>query len=163
MKLKWKEAESRHMNYGNLLWRSKLIHDAVGQTKLMTTQDLDTSVQKFGSSSTALMTVSESRRGLERTLSHTSTRVSTGAKVAVRKIIGGRIRGMKVLAYMNTPKWNTMDRPAREHAILCPCEGDIQDVKHVATECSYMVEHLDEMKVTVGAAPEGRQDTPGTP
>ena len=65
---------------------------------------------------------------------------------------------MKVLPYMNTTKWNTMDRPAREQAIQCPCEGDIQDVKHVVTECSYMVEHMDEMKVTVGAALQSEPD-----
>ena len=65
---------------------------------------------------------------------------------------------MEVLPYMNTPKWNTTDRPAREQAIQCPCEGDIQDVKHVATECSYMVEHMDEMKVTVGAALQSEPD-----
>ena len=89
VKLKWKEVESRRMNYDNLLWRRKLVQDAAEQTKLMTTRDLDIRVQKFGSSSTALMVVSESRRSLERTLSHTSTRVGTSAKVAVRKIIGG--------------------------------------------------------------------------
>ena len=158
VKLKWKEVESRRMNYDNLLWRRKLIQDATEQTKLMAAQDLDTRIQKFGSSSTALMVASESRRGLERTLSHTSTRVSTSAKVAVRKIRGGGIRGMKVLAYMNSPKWNTMDRPAREQAIQCPCEGDIQDIKHVATECSYMVEHMDEMKVAVSAALQTEPD-----
>ena len=65
---------------------------------------------------------------------------------------------MKVLAYMNSPRWNTMDRPAREQAIQCPCEGDIQDIKHVATECSYLVEHMDEVKVTVGAALQTEPD-----
>ena len=56
-------------------------------------------IKKFGSSPTIFM---EGRRGLEtveRTLSHTSTRVSTSAK-AVRKIKGRRIRGMKVLAHI---------------------------------------------------------------
>ena len=65
---------------------------------------------------------------------------------------------MKVLAYMNSPKWNTMDRSAREQAIQCPCEGDIQDIKHVATECSYLVENMDEMKFTVGAALQTEPD-----
>ena len=75
------------------------------------------------------MTVSdpEGRRGLERTISHTSTRVSTGAKVAARKTRGGRIRGMKVLAHVNTAGWNSMHTAGREEAIQCPCEGGIQN------------------------------------
>ena len=88
-KLKWKEVESGRVNCENLLWRRKLIQDAVGKADVMATHDLDIRIKKFGSSSTALMTVSESKRGLERTLSHTSTRASTSAKVAVRKIRGG--------------------------------------------------------------------------
>ena len=79
-------------------------------------------VKKFGTSSTVFMTTSESSRGLERTISHTSTRVSTGAKVAARKIRGGRVRGMKVLAHMNTARWNSMSTTDREGAIWCPCE-----------------------------------------
>ena len=59
---------------------------------------------------------------------------------------------------MNTATWNTMGRPARGQAIQCPCEGDIQDVKHVVTECSYMVQHMDEMKITVGETLQSEQD-----
>ena len=84
-------------------------------------------IKKFGSRSTIFLIVSESRRGLKRTLSHTSTRVGTGAKIAVRKLRGGRIRGMKVLAcahnVMNTARWDNMDRADREQAAQCPCEG----------------------------------------
>ena len=58
-------------------------------------------IKKFGFSSTMFMIASESRRGLERTLSHTSTRASTSAKVAVGKTRGGKIRGMKVLSTLN--------------------------------------------------------------
>ena len=68
---------------------------------------------------------------LERTISHTSTRVDTGAKVAARKIRGGRVRGMRVLAYMNTAKWGSMDTSDIEEAIQCPCECAIQNVEHV--------------------------------
>ena len=71
-------------------------------------------------SSTVFMTTSESSRGLERTLSHTSTRASTGAKVAARKIRGGRIRGMRVLAHMNTTRWNSINTADREETIQCP-------------------------------------------
>ena len=74
-------------------------------------------VRKFGSSSTIFMTTSEARKGLERTISHTSTRVSTSAKVAVRKIRGGRLRGMRVLAHMNTARWGSMNTADREEAI----------------------------------------------
>ena len=45
-------------------------------------------------------------------MSHTSTKVSTGAKLAARKIRGGRFRGMNVLAHMNTAKWNSMNTAA---------------------------------------------------
>ena len=47
------------------------------------------------------MTISEGSLGLARTISHSATRVGelTSAKVAARKITGGRVRGMKVLAY----------------------------------------------------------------
>ena len=99
------------------------------------------------------MTASEARRGSERTISHTSTRVSTSAKVAARKIIGGRIRGMTVLAHMNTARWGHMDTDDREEAIQCPCQGGIQNVEHVLTgECDYTVIYLDEAIDTVDCA-----------
>ena len=139
-KLKWKEVECLRMNYANLQWRRKLVQDTVGKADVMIDRNLETRAKGFGSPYTVPVTVSESRSGPERTLSHTRTRASTSAKVAVRKIRGGRIRGMKVLAHMNTAKWNTRSRPARELAIRCPCEGDIQDLKHVVTMCSYMVD-----------------------
>ena len=54
------------------------------------------------------MTVSESRRGLERTVSQTSTKVSTSAKVAVRKMRGGRIKEMKVLVLLDGTAWTQL-------------------------------------------------------
>ena len=83
---------------------------------------------------------------------HTSTRVSTGAKVAVRKIRGGRVRVMRVLAHMNTTRWNSMSTTDREEAIQCMCECGIQNVEHVMSECEYMVVYLDEMIDTVNDA-----------
>ena len=46
-----------------------------------------------------------STRGLEHTLAHIRTKVSTSTKLEARKVRGGRIRGMLVLAHMNTAKW----------------------------------------------------------
>ena len=84
------------------------------------------------------LTTSVSSRGLERTVSHTSTKVSTGAKVAARKIRGGRIRGMKVLAHMNTARWHNMNTADREEAVQCPCQGGMQNVEHMMSgECDY--------------------------
>ena len=71
------------------------------------------------------------------------------AKVAARKIRGGRIRGMKVLAHMNTARWNSMNTADREEATQCPCQGGMQNVEHVVSECDYMVTYLDEMVDTV--------------
>ena len=122
------------MGYENLQWRRKLISDTVAKTTEDLSMDLADRVKKFGTSSTVFMTTSESSRGLERTVSHTSTKVSTGAKVAARKIRGGRIRGMKVLAHMNTARWNSMSTADREEATQCPCQGGIQNVEHVMSE-----------------------------
>ena len=88
--------------------------DTVKKTEKLMGKDLVSRIKGSGSASTMRMTVSESRRGLERTLSRTSTRAGTSAKVAVRKIGKVRIRGLKVLAHMHTDKWNTMGRPVRE-------------------------------------------------
>ena len=52
-----------------------------------------------------LSTVIVDTRGLERTLSHISTKVSTSTKLAARKVMGGIVRGVLVLAHMNTAKW----------------------------------------------------------
>ena len=93
------------MGYENLQWRRKLISDTMIKAReclFMNNTDRNT---KFGTSFTVFMTTSESSRGIERTISHTSTRVSTGAKVAARKIKGGRVRGMKVLAHVNTARF----------------------------------------------------------
>ena len=46
-----------------------------------------------------------STMGLEYTLPHTRTKVSTSTKLAARKVRGGRVKGMSVLAHMNTTKW----------------------------------------------------------
>ena len=72
---------------------------------------------------------------VERTISHTSklTRVSTSAKVAARKIRGGRVRGMKVLAHMNTARWGSMNTAGRWGGVQCPCECGMENihVEHV--------------------------------
>ena len=72
--------------------------------------------------------------------------------MAARKIRGGRVRGMKVLAHMNTARWGGMSTADREEAIQCPCEGGIQNVEHVMSECEYTVVYLDEMIDTVDYA-----------
>ena len=162
LKVRWKEAESRRMGYENLQWRRRLITDTVTKARGELSLDWADRVRKFGTSSTAFMTVSEAKRGLERTISHTSTRVSTSAKVAARKIRGGRIRGMKVLAHMNTARWGNMSTADREEATQCPCECGMQNVEHVMSECDYMVDYLDEMVGTVDDAlcsePEAAQN-----
>ena len=76
-KIKWTEAESKRMGYENLQWRKKLISDTVTKARECIFMDWTDRVKKFGTSSTVFMITSESRRGLERTISHTSTRVST--------------------------------------------------------------------------------------
>ena len=60
---------------------------------------------------------------------------------------------MKVLAHMNTVRWQNMSTADREEAIQCPCQGGIQNVEHMMSgECDYMVTYLDEMIDTVGSA-----------
>ena len=47
---------------------------------------------------------------------------------------------MKVLAHMNTARWNNMNTADREEAVQCPCQGGIQNVDHMMSgECDYMV------------------------
>jgi hypothetical protein len=156
--IRWKEAESKSMEYENLQWRRELISDTVAKVRGLSIArglsiDCTNIVKKFGTSSTVFMTTSEAKRGLERTISHTSTRVSTRAKVAARKIRGGRIRGMKVLAHMNTARWVHMDTADRVKAIQCPCQCGIQNIEHVLTgECEYTAVCLDEMIDTVDCA-----------
>ena len=54
----------------------------------------------------------------------------------MRKTRGGRIRGMEVLAHMNTARWNSMNTTDREQTIQCPCEDGMQDIEHVVSECA---------------------------
>ena len=65
--------------------------------------------------------------------------MSTSAKVAARKIRGGRVRGMKVLAHMNTARWGRMRTEDREEAVQCPCKCGMQNIEHVVSECEYIV------------------------
>ena len=92
----------------------------------------------------------KSSRGIERSLSHISTKVSTGAKVATRKIKGGRIRGMKVLAHMNTSRWEEMGVEQRGEALQCACGGEIQNGEHLMTECDYIRDYVDEAMLAIG-------------
>ena len=103
---------------------------------------------KTGISGLEPLTVST--RGLEQTLSHTKTKVSTSTKLAARKVRGGRVRGMLVLAHMNTAKWQRMDSQQRHKAVQCPCGCEIQNVQHVLSgTCEYMEEWLDDMYIAV--------------
>jgi hypothetical protein len=151
-KIRCGEAESKRMGYENLQWRRRLISDTVTKVRQGLLRDLTTRVKEFGTNSTIFMTNSESSWGLERTTSHTSTRMSTSIKMAARKIRGGRVRGMKVLAYMNTARWGSMSTANREEAVQCPCEGGTQNVEHVMSECEYMLDYLFEMVETVDSA-----------
>ena len=138
-KIKWKEYESRAMKNENLKWRRKLIKETVAKTECISQSSHDNQVKHFGSPSTVFMQDTVSTRGLERTLSHISTKVATSVKVAARKVRGGRLRGMKVLSYMNTKKWQQMDTQQREEAVECSCgHGAIQNVEHVLASCDLM-------------------------
>ena len=157
-KMRWKETVTRLMMNENLTWRRQIITQGVAKTKRHVLLDLDNRIKNFGSGSTVFMSDTVSKRGLERTMSHVSTKVGTGAKVAARKVKGGRIRGMKVLAHMNTAGWGTMSRGEREAAVQCPCGGGMQNVEHIFSECEYMEECVDEMIATVGAAMQSENE-----
>ena len=66
---------------------------------------------------------------------------------------------MKVLAHMNTARWNSMNTADREEATQCPCQGGMQNVEHVVSECDYMVTYLDEMVDTVDSALRSESET----
>ena len=159
LKTRWKEVESRRMGNECLQWRRRLIQDTVDENRRRYALSTADFIKKFGAGSTVFMSNTESRRGLERTISHTSTRVSTSAKVAARKIRGGRIRGMKVLAHMGTAGWNSMDRAGREQAVQCLCECGMQNVEHIMSNCGYMEEYVDGMIAAVGAALQSDTET----
>ena len=104
--------------------------------------------KNFGFGSTVFMQATVSTRGLERILSHISTKMSTSTKVAARKVRGGRVRGMLVLAHMNTARWQRMDSQQRHVAVQCPCGFEIQNVEHVLSRtCKYTEEWLGDMIV----------------
>ena len=65
---------------------------------------------------------------------------------------------MKVLAYMNTARWNAMSTADRGEAVRCPCGGGMQHVEHVMSECEYTLPHLDEMIQTVGEALQSERE-----
>ena len=90
------------MRNENLRWRRELIMDVVNKAESNHMLTQKQRLENFGSGSTVFMQATRSARGLERTLSHMSTKVSTSTKLAARKVRGGRIRGMLVLAQMNT-------------------------------------------------------------
>jgi hypothetical protein len=158
-RVKWKEVESRLMWNENLRWRRGLITEIVTKAEnnylLSQSQRLLKLTQSkrllhFGSGSTVFMQASVSTRGLERTLSHTRTKVSTSTKLAARKIRGGRVRGMLVLAHMNTARWQRMDSQQRQQAVGCPCGSEIQNIEHVLSgTCEYTLDCLDDMHNTV--------------
>ena len=76
--------------------------------------------------------------------------MSTSTKLAARKVRGGRISGMLVLAHMNTAKWQRMDNQRRQQAVQCPGGYEIQNVQHVLSgECEYMEESLPHMYLAV--------------
>ena len=85
-RVKWKEVEARLMGNDGLRWRRGLITEIM--TKAQSNHLLSQSqrIQNFGSGSTVFMQDTVSARGLEHTLSHTRTKVSTSTKLAARKV-----------------------------------------------------------------------------
>jgi hypothetical protein len=153
--IKWKAAESKMMFNEGLRWRRSIIMESVRKVRDSLFLSNRQRVQNFGAGSTAFMSDPESTRGLVRTISHTDTKVSTSIKVAARKVKGGRIRGMKILAYMNTSRWRHMLAREQEAVIQCSCgydtgEGCIQDVMHVLSGCDHVEDLVTEMVVEVG-------------
>ena len=149
-RIKWKEVEARLMGNEGLRWRRGLITEIVTKAESNHLLSQSQRIQNFGSGSTVFMQATVSTRGLEQTLSHTKTKVSTSTKLAARKVRGGRVRGMLVLAHMNTAKWQRMDSQQRHKAVQCPCGCEIQNVQHVLSgTCAYMEEWLDDMYIAV--------------
>ena len=149
-RVKWKEVESRLMGNENLIWRRGLIAEIVAKAEGNYLLSQSQRILNFGSGSTVYMQASVSTRGLEHTLSHTRTKVSTSTKLAARKIRGGRVRGMLVLAHMNTARWQRMDSQQRQQAVECPCGDGLQNVQHVLSgTCAYMTDWLDDLHSTV--------------
>ena len=149
-RVKWKEVESRLMGNENLIWRRGLIAEIVAKAESNYLLSQSQRLLNFGSGSTVYMQASVSTRGLEHTLSHTRTKVSTSTKLAARKIRGGRVRGMLVLAHMNTARWQRMDSQQRQQAVECPCGDGLQNVQHVLSgTCAYMTDWLDDLHSTV--------------
>ena len=98
-RIKWKEVEARLMGNEGLRWRRGLITEIVTKAESNHLLSQSQRIQNFGSGSTVFMQATVSTRGLEQTLSHTKTKVSTSTKLAARKVRGGRVRGMLVLAH----------------------------------------------------------------
>ena len=84
----------------NLKWRRGLITDIVTKDESNKLLSRSQRITNFGSGSTvfmqARMIMSTQARGLERALSHISTKVSTSTKLAARKVRGDRFRDMLV-------------------------------------------------------------------
>jgi hypothetical protein len=149
-RVKWKEVEAGLMRNENLRWRRGLIKEIVTRAERTYLLNQSQRFLNFGSGSRVFVQASVSTTGLEHTLSHTRTKVSTSTKLAARKVRGGRIRGMLVLAHMNTTKWQRMDSQQRQQAVQCPCGYEIQNVQHVLSgECEYIEESLQHMYLTV--------------
>ena len=140
------------MRNENLRWRKGLIAEIVTKAEGNHLLSQSQRLLNFGSGSTVFMQASMSTMGLEYTLhvSHTRTEVSTSTKLVARKVRGGRLRGMLVLAHMNTAKWQRMNNQQRQQAVECPCGSEIQNVQHVLSgECEYMEESLHHMYLTI--------------
>ena len=115
------------MRNENLRWRRGLIEEIVTKTEGNYLLNQSQRLLNFGSGSTVFMQASVSASGLEHTGSYTRTKVSTSTKLVVRKVRGGRVRGMLVLAHMNTTKWQRMNNQQRQQAVQCLCGYEIQN------------------------------------
>ena len=113
-----KDVEAMLMRNENLRWRRGLIAELVTKVEGNYLLSQSQRLLNFGLGSTVFMQASVSTRGLEHTLSHTRTKMSTGTKLAAKKVRGDRIRGMLVLAHMNRAKWQRMNSQQRQQAVV---------------------------------------------
>ena len=133
-KFRWKQnlklkQRTEYSNWLNTL-QTKLYSDV--QTR--SNHNLEKHVKQLGTGTSYFMSLKPDK-GSVRSITHIESPLSAKFKIPLRCIKAGHISHTLVLKHMLDQNWHKKDFDQQLSAVMCPCNGAVQDIQHTVTTC----------------------------
>jgi hypothetical protein len=133
-KLRWKQnlklrQKTEYNNWLNGL-QTKLHSDV--QTR--SNHNLERHVKQLGTGTSYFMSL-KPNKGSVRSITHVQSPLPAKFKIPLRCIKAGHISHTLVLKRMLDQNWHKKGFDQQLSAVMCPCNGAVQDIQHTVTTC----------------------------